>query len=655
MKRFKIVVFVIFVWMLTGLSLAQEPLNLLTGTYPEDVLKTMLLSADAWHPFPRIDERARWESLPECMKNAYVQAAEGYLGCEWETPKASVFLDYVRDGNRSRYQKIAFDRRAKLALLILGECCQGEGRYLDDILNGIWTICEETYWGVPAHVGLQKRGVGLADVTEPTVDLFAAETGMLLAWTDYLVGEKLDSISPLIRERIGHEIDRRILTPCLEREDFWWMGYGGRIVNNWNPWICSNWLTCVLLMEKDPDRRVRSVYKILQCLDHFLNPYPKDGGCDEGPSYWSRAGGSLFDCLELLQSVSRGRMDVFHHRLVQEIGRYIHRAYISGPYFINFADAPAKLNPDASLIYRYGKAIQDESMMGFGAFLAGRQNFDRNVIEGSFGWFGRVLPTLFHLNALLNVSPKEPLVLDFWLPDLQVMGARSREGSNAGLFLAAKGGHNAESHNHNDVGNFIVYTDGYPAVIDAGVETYTAKTFSSSRYEIWTMQSVYHNLPTINGVMQMNGRDFEATRVSYRADQKRVVFQLNLEGAYPEEAKVKSWQRTLTLNRGREVILSDRFSLEEVTQDLQLSLMSWRAPVLEKPGVVRLENPEEIPDAKRVAITYDENRFVVDLETIRIEDQRLRSSWGERVYRILFTYRSTPRTGAYTIRMFQEK
>lgn len=293
--------------------------------------------------------------------------------------------------------------------------------------------------------------------------------------------------------------------------------------------------------------------------------------------------------------------------------------------------------------------------MGFGAFLAGRQNFDRNVIEGSFGWFGRVLPTLFHLNALLNVSPKEPLVLDFWLPDLQVMGARSREGSNAGLFLAAKGGHNAESHNHNDVGNFIVYTDGYPAVIDAGVETYTAKTFSSSRYEIWTMQSVYHNLPTINGVMQMNGRDFEATRVSYRADQKRVVFQLNLEGAYPEEAKVKSWQRTLTLNRGREVILSDRFSLEEVTQDLQLSLMSWRAPVLEKPGVVRLENPEEIPDAKRVAITYDENRFVVDLETIRIEDQRLRSSWGERVYRILFTYRSTPRTGAYTIRMFQEK
>ena len=77
------------------------------------------------------------------------------------------------------------------------------------------------------------------------------------------------------------------------------------------------------------------------------------------------------------------------------------------------------------------------------------------------------------------------------------MAARSKDGSAEGLYLAAQGGHNAESHNHNDVGNFIVYADGQPAIIDVGVETYTAKTFSSQRYEIWTMQSAYHNLPSI--------------------------------------------------------------------------------------------------------------------------------------------------------------
>ena len=86
------------------------------------------------------------------------------------------------------------------------------------------------------------------------------------------------------------EIDTRILTPNLERDDFWWMGFGDRRVNNWNPWVNSNWLTCTLLMEPDEDRRVASVYKILRSLDNFLVPYPRDGGCDEGPSYWGRAG-----------------------------------------------------------------------------------------------------------------------------------------------------------------------------------------------------------------------------------------------------------------------------------------------------------------------------------------------------------------------------
>ncbi len=78
------------------------------------------------------------------------------------------------------------------------------------------------------------------------------------------------------------------------------MGLSGETVNNWNPWICSNWLVSALLMERDALRLRSAAYKILQCLDNFLNGYAEDGGCDEGPSYWGRAGASLFDCLDLL-------------------------------------------------------------------------------------------------------------------------------------------------------------------------------------------------------------------------------------------------------------------------------------------------------------------------------------------------------------------
>src|SRR5690606_26636925 len=109
-----------------------------------------------------------------------------------------------------------FGRRNKLIALALAECAEGQGRFTDEIANGVWLICEETYWGLPAHVAMQRAGVDLPDAAEPTVDLFAAETATALAYIQALLGGALDSVSPLIRPRIAAEIDRRILTPNLE-------------------------------------------------------------------------------------------------------------------------------------------------------------------------------------------------------------------------------------------------------------------------------------------------------------------------------------------------------------------------------------------------------------------------------------------------------
>ena len=617
--------------------LGQEGKDILSGRFAPETLKEILISAEEWHPFPRASEREGWEALPEKVRTAHIRQAEKHLNGDWETPKASVFLEYVRNGNRSNFQGVSFSRRVQLAELVLGECMEGKGRFLDDVLNGVWTICEETYWGVPAHVGAQERGSGLPDVKEPTVDLFAAETGMLLAWTYYLLGDELDEISPLVGERIDYEVKRRIIDVNLERDDFWWNGFSGRAVNNWNPWICSNWLAAVLILEKEQEKRVQSVYKILRCLDNFLNPYPRDGGCDEGPGYWDRAGGSLFDCLELLASASGGIIDIFDEPQIEEIGKYIYRAYISDRYFINFADAASKLNADASVIYRYGRSITDDAMAGFGAFLAAQQGLGEDDVRGSFGWLGRVLPALFGLEELLTAEAGEPLERDFWFGELEVMGARSFRGSNEGFYVAAKGGHNAESHNHNDIGNFIVYADGLPVIIDVGVETYTAKTFSGRRYEIWTMQSAFHNLPTVNGVMQKEGRNFKASDVHYEADNKKVSFSLNISSAYPEEAGIHSWERTITLNRGKDVVILDEYHLDEIRENLQMSLMSWCEPELEEEGKIRLRFPEDANSTKFHYIFYDKKKFKVDIETIPLEDARLRSSWGSRLFRIVLT------------------
>jgi hypothetical protein len=634
--------------------------RLLAPTYPVSTLKQILLTREAWRPYPTAAKPEGLERVPARVRQAYIDEGVRRLEGDWAPLPASVFLEYVRTGDRSHYEALSFARRARLADLVLGELFERKGRFLDQIVNGVWAISEESFWGVPAHMGLQHAGPGLPDVSEPVVDLFAAETGALMAWTSYLLGPELDKVNPLITKRITLETERRILQPYFEREDWGYLGYTWRRrtgyvrpVNNWNPWVNSNVLTAALILEQDPDRRVALVHKVMETLDAFVEPYPADGGCDEGPSYWNRAGGSLFDVLDLLHSASAGRIDVFDTPLVRAIGRYIARTYIAGPYFIDFADASAKIDLEAPLVYRFGRAVGDQTMMGFAAYAAREQHFGEGVLPASFGVLGRVLPALFSLEALAAQTPVEPLMGDVWLPDLQVMAARSVPDRRDGFYLAAKGGHNDESHNHNDVGNFIAYYDGAPVLIDAGAQTYTAATFSSRRYELWNNQSGFHNLPTINGVMQHDGRAFEARDVKYDAAAQMARLSLDLAGAYPETAHVQSWRRTITLHRGRDVEVDEDYRLSAFTAPFTENFLTSLGAEVAAPGRVRLSDPAR-PGGRTFVLVFDASRFNPTVETIPVTDTRMHGSWGDRLVRVVLTSRTTGLSDRFAVRLETE-
>jgi hypothetical protein len=610
---------------------AQSPRNLLAGHTSEAQLAAMLVPRERWHPYPTIDERERWDAVPASIRQAFVQAGERELGAEWGSIPAAVTLRYVRDGDRAQYDNMNARRRTRLAVLVTAELLENKGRFVDEIANGIWAISEQTFWGSTAHLGAQKRGSGLPDVTEPVVELFSAETAALLAWTDYLMGDRLDKVSPLLRERIRVEVDRRILAPALERDDFWWMGFSARKdVNNWNPWIASNWLASTLILERDPQRRARTVHRIMRSLDVFLNGYPDDGGCDEGPSYWGRAGASLFESLELLRGATNGGVDIYAQPLVRNIGQYIYRAYIADPYYVNMGDAPAKVHPDPELVYAYGTRIEDPVMIGFGAFLARR----RGEYRPGESTLGRILPALLTTADLAKAEPREPLRGDVWLPDLELMASREKPGSTGGLYLSAFGGHNAQSHNHNDVGSFVVYADGKPVLVDAGVGVYTAKTFSPRRYEIWTMQSAYHNLPTINGVQQKDGAAFRARAVHHEATASRASMSLDIAAAYPAEAAVDRYERTMALDRrARTVSVDERYALREWKAPLRLSFMTPLRPDVSRAGEVRLGSADG--SGSSFVLRYDAAQFGATTEEIPIDDARLRPVWGDRLARVV--------------------
>jgi hypothetical protein len=599
-------------------------------------IRNEIVDRTNYHPYPSAEERHQWNELSESLKLDLIKDGEKYLDFEWPVLPAIRFMDYRRDGNRSRYEALHFKRRQALASLVVSECIEFKGRFIDDIINGIWCICEESFWGVPAHsYNSRFEGDPLPDITEPIIDLFASETAGLLTWTVYLLKNQLDQVSQLISERIAIETKRRILDPFLERNDFWWMGYNpNRKVNNWNPWVHSNCLTAFLILEEDENRRLNGIEKVMNSLDKFMEVYHPDGGCDEGTSYWGRAGASLFDCLEQLYTASEGKINFYSESIVKEIGRFIYKSYIDGDYFINFADGGARVKLSGNLVYRYGKRIGDSRLMAIGANAFHRDGRENSHIVSPL----RILPEIFSYDEIMSADSNPPYIRDSWLDGIQVMAAREQEGSAKGLYLAAKGGHNAESHNHNDIGQFIVYSDGKPVIIDIGVETYTKKTFSESRYEIWTMQSAYHNLPTINGIQQAPGEQYRASEINYFCSDNIVEFSMDISTAYPEDTKINQWKRGYKFLRGDERLIevSDQFSLKEASKDIMFSLMTSCKPEINPSGNIILMVNED----NAVAVEFNEDELLAGFECISIQDARLLPIWGNQLYRIVFKARN---------------
>ena len=244
----------ILVLFLAGLIQAQiTQRNILSGRFTADDISRDLIPRSKWLPYPRTgaDWRAR---LSDATAQEIVKRGEQHLGKDVPAASAILFLEFVRNGNRSNYEAKTFARRNQLMDLVLAEAVEDKGRFTDTIANYVWAICEETYWGVPAHVGVQRARSGLPDEEDPTVDLFGAETAATLALTDYLVGDKLDKVSPLIRKRIQIETRHKILEPIRQEKRYSWLDPTKK-VNNWNPWILSNVMIADLLLSR-PSKNV---------------------------------------------------------------------------------------------------------------------------------------------------------------------------------------------------------------------------------------------------------------------------------------------------------------------------------------------------------------------------------------------------------------
>lgn len=598
--------------------------------YTRAMLEEYLVRPGEFKPLPQANSTYWREKIPPLMRMSYIRVGEEYLGKPWAELSLPLFAEFKTNGNRTRYETVCFEKRRQLGCLAMAEIMEGNGRFIDDIIHGLQSMIDEIWWGLPAHYG---TAAPLRE--DQNVDLFNAETANLMVWVAYMLREEIEARSPQLCQQIRDEIERRILQPALTT-NYWWKRAG----MNWNPWICSNWLACVLFCETDRKLQLDAVQQIIESLDRFMDAYPQDGGCDEGAAYWNRAAASLFDALYLLRLSTGGLVDMSEDPKLQGMGSFIYKTYIGDGQSINFADSHGNNTArQVDVIYPFGVYLNDVVMCRFArALWAGDDRAGEEYkTRDNFTTLGREMVFLSHFERFQHETAADPALPNVWLPDLQIMVARDRH-----LFLAMKGGHNDESHNHNDVGSFIVYGDLHPLLIDPGVGAYTAQTFGNNRYDIWTMQSEYHNLPQINGINQHEGKDFRAHSVKYSPG----VLSVDIAATYPAEAAVGKWVRQVRLVSDHFIEVTEDYELKECTRPAKLMFVTTTLPLISK-------NRIEIGD---YMICFKHSQLKASYEDIsNLLDDTLRETWGDKMYRIILTVQSNRTKGKVSYRIRRKK
>lgn len=320
----KKIIVLTFALLCAATTFAYTERNILQKQTDMERLKDMLILNQEWVTYPDYVNRKGWDTFLGTSKEAYIRRGEKYLDYQWQVVKATDYLAYERTGDRKIMENPFGTNNSAVAALLMAELAEGKGRFVDQLVNGVFFLCEMSSWANSAHVVLQRSNRALPSYDNPVFDLSVGGIGNMLSWTYYFFKDSFDKIDPEISRRLRHELQVRILDTYLNDDSFWWMARGshykrGRLLNNWNPWCNSNALIAFMLLENNRDTLAKAVYMTMESVDEFLNYIKADGACEEGPSYWGHAPGKTLDYLEMLSVITGGKVNIFAEPMIKSM------------------------------------------------------------------------------------------------------------------------------------------------------------------------------------------------------------------------------------------------------------------------------------------------------------------------------------------------
>ncbi|MDO7906857.1 heparinase II/III family protein [Paenibacillus sp. JX-17] len=476
-----------------------------------------------------------------------------------------LFRQYAESGGRLEYEQVYFERRGRLCASVLQAVVDPAFERIAVLEDMLWEICGEYTWCLPAHLPQDKQ----VRPAWEEVDLFASETAGMLAEVVLLLG---DALNPVLADRIREEVQRRVLTPVFERGDsFGWL----TACHNWAA-VCGSGCGIAALLLMDGNKmRSKSAARMAEVMTSFLQGYAEDGGCSEGLGYWVYGFGYFVYFADLLHTFSSGRIDLLDTAKVRTIALFPDHIHLSRGTYVNYSDSSDHEIVPSGLLSRLAEL--DDRLTSVPLDLPRyRQDPCRR--------WAHLLRNLLWSRPSSNGG--EPHKADY-LADLSWLVCRYAERDQPimpVLAFAAKGGHNGEFHNHNDLGHFILHGGGENLLVDLGAGEYSKDYFADGRDAILQISSEGHSVPLINGVAQRSGHTAAARVVEVSIQRNEAVMELDLTSAYPVEADLQRYHRRLEWKQGEgqaQLLLQDRFEFGTAPGQVEERLISLIRPAEE--------------------------------------------------------------------------
>ncbi|HOX06818.1 MAG TPA: heparinase II/III family protein [Planctomycetota bacterium] len=474
----------------------------------------------------------------------------------------SLYRQFQRTGDRGRFEGPYFERRRMLTAAALVHFLRPGAGTLDALQDLLWALCEESTWILPAH----ERG-GL--------DLFATETAFALAETlELFRGELAGEVDARVRAEVRRRVTDPFLAGAARRvqprtadgaEDLAALALGTAPLgipfmdghNNWTGVCASSTGAALLYCEGDPRRLSRGLNLVLGALGRFLaGAFAADGASDEGVAYWHYGLMNFVAFAELLRGRTGGRCDLLAGPRMRLIARSPLAVRLSEGWFYSHADCPPRAGFHPGVMARLAERAGEPGLLGLlnGPLAAGYRL--PMLLRDLLWWDGR--------------RRAAPPVGDALLPAVGIFRLRSGP-----LVLAGKAGHNAENHNHNDVGSFVLHCRGEDLLCDPGAPPYTREFFGPRRYELFVQAaSRGHSVPLVGGAEQQRGREFRGALTAFRPDGPRKSAEVEFAEAYPVRGLARLGRR-LELAPGGSFRLEDRFAFSGRPLPVEEALVTW--------------------------------------------------------------------------------